>query len=303
MATTAAVLMVVTIVRAGRIAIFQQVVQNQHKPVSLINLKTPPRRRGFFGGDHQNSMYLTSNKHLVLLPCAVLLLAVMDTWHSGFGWWDQQRIYEVILLGAVALFAFKSSILRLSKPVFSLILIFLGLGLFSALLAHYPWYALKEWALYLGLFIFTLLMAKHISTAQVQTWLLLGMAVAAGINAYQFLVYYLMAFLTGIYMLNADLLFNGFSNPRFLNQFQGLLFPVLSYLIWHFWRSNFRYRVVIYSVVFAILATQWCIAFTLDRRSLWVGLTLSHLALLFFSHFWRLLLVQALAMLVGAVLF
>lgn len=174
----------------------------------------------------------------------------------------------------------------------------------SALLAHYPWYALKEWILYLGLFLFTLLMAKHISTAQAQTWLLLGIAAAAGINAYQFLVYYLMAFLTGIYMLNADLLFNGFSNPRFLNQFQGLLIPVLSYLVLHFWRSNSHYRVVIYSVLFAVLATQWCIAFTLGGRSLWVGLTLSHLALLlFFRHFWRLLLVQALAMLAGAALF
>lgn len=249
-------------------------------------------------------MYFTSKKHLSLLLCAVLFLAVASTWHPGFGWWDQQRLYEVILLGVAALFAFKFSVLHLSKPVFFLMLIFLGLGLISALFAHYPWYALKEWDLYLGLFLFTLLMAKHISTAQVQTWLLLGMAVAAGINAYQFLVYYLMAFLTGIYMLNADLLFNGFSNPRFLNQFQGLLIPVLSYLVLHFWRSNSRYRVVIYSVLFAVLATQWCIAFTLGGRSLWVGLTLSHLALLlFFRHFWRLLLVQAFAMLAGAMLF
>src|SRR5699024_4914179 len=114
----------------------------------------------------------------------------------------------------------------------------------------------------------------------------------------------LMAFLTGIYMLNADLLFNGFSNPRVLYQFQGLLIPVLSDLSFHFWPSNFRYRVVSYSVLCAVVATQWCIAFTLGGRSLWVGLTLSHLALLlFFRHFWRLLLVQAFAMLAGAMLF
>src|SRR5699024_12380341 len=93
-------------------------------------------------------MSFTSKKHLALLLCTVLLLAIIETWHSGFGWWDQQRLYEVILLGVAALFAFKSSVLRLSKPAFSLILIFLGLGLMSALLAHHPWYALTEWALY-----------------------------------------------------------------------------------------------------------------------------------------------------------
>lgn len=253
-----------------------------------------------------NSFQLNNKIAAIALP--LLLLALIGTtasiWFNSLGWWDQQRLYQVILLGVAALFAFKFSVLRLPKSVFSLLLVFLGLGLVSALLAHYPWYALKEWALYLGLFLFTLLMAKHIGTTQVQTSLLLGVAIAAGINAYQFLVYYLMAFVTGIYMLNADLLFNGFSNPRFLNQFQGLLIPVLSYLVLHFWRSNSRYRVVIYSVLFAVLATQWCIAFTLGGRSLWVGLTLSHLALLlFFRYFWRLLLVQALAMLAGAALF
>src|SRR5690554_3845936 len=147
-------------------------------------------------------MLFTYKNAFSLLLSIALFLAIASTWHSGFGWWDQQRLYQVMLLGVAALFAFKFSVLRLPKSVLAPLLVFLGLGLASALLAHYPWYALKEWALYLGLFLFTLLMAKYIGTAQVQTWLLLGIALAAGINAYQFLVYYLMAFLTGIYMLN-----------------------------------------------------------------------------------------------------
>lgn len=69
-------------------------------------------------------MYLISKKHLFFLLCAVLILAVASTWHSGFGWWDQQRLYEVILLGVAALFAFKCSVLRLPKSVFFPLLVF-----------------------------------------------------------------------------------------------------------------------------------------------------------------------------------
>lgn len=249
-------------------------------------------------------MYHRSKQYLLLLPCMILLLAIMDTWHSGFGWWNQQRLYQLVLLTFAALFAIKLPVLSLPRVTFVLLLVFFAVGWLSSLLATFPWYALKEWSLYLGLFIFSLLLARHVKTEHFQLVLLAGLAVAAAINAYQFLLYYLMAFLTGIYMLKADVLFNGFSNPRFLNQFQGLLIPVLSYLVLHFWHGNNHYRRLIYPLFFAVLVTQWCIAFTLGGRSLWVGLALSHVMLLLvFRHFWRLVLLQACAMLVGAALF
>src|SRR5699024_3034728 len=126
----------------------------------------------------------------------------------------------------------------------------------------------------------------------------------AFLNAYQFLVYYAMAFATGIYMLDADLLFNGFSNPRFLNQFQGLLIPLVGFLSLHCWQAKKPYHRTFSVMIFITLAVQWCIALTLGGRSLWVGLVLSYvMLLLFFRQFWRLVVIQMAAIFVGGVLF
>lgn len=241
---------------------------------------------------------------MVFLLTAGQFLVIAAIWISGGEWWDQQRIYELVILLLAALFAIRLSLLKLPKPVFWLLAAFLIFGLAASVFSSYPWYALKEWGLYLGLFVFTLLLANNLKDQRLQYVLLVGMSVSAGLNAYQFLLHYLMAFVSGLYLLNADLLFNGFSNPRFLNQFQGLLIPILGYLILYFWRGDSRYRKLVYPLLFTVLATQWCIAFTLGGRSLWIGLGMSHLALLlFFRRFWRLLLIQLLAMAVGAMLF
>ncbi|WP_286594534.1 O-antigen ligase family protein [Thiopseudomonas alkaliphila] len=113
-----------------------------------------------------------------------------------------------------------------------------------------------------------------------------------------------MAFITGIYLLDADVLFNGFSNPRFLNQFQILFMPILAYLALHHWQAAHRYSKLLASIIFTTLLIQWCIAFSLGGRGLWLGLAVSHAALIIlFPRFWRLLGMQATAGLLGFILF
>lgn len=241
---------------------------------------------------------------LLILLCLVLLLSIYDTWHFGFGWWDQQRSYQLAIIFAASLLALKTPFVSLPKSTYALIILFLLVGALSASLAIYPWYAFKEWGLYLGLVLFALLLAYQLKEEKYQYFLLFGLALIAFLNAYQFIVYYAMAFATGIYMLDADLLFNGFSNPRFLNQFQGLLIPLVGVLSLYCWQAKKPYHRTISVMIFITLAVQWCIAFTLGGRSLWVGLGLSYvMLLLFFRQFWRLVAVQMAAIFLGGILF
>lgn len=127
------------------------------------------------------------------------------------------------------------------------------------------------------------------------------MAAVGSIHAFQFLVTYLTAFISGMQMFDADILFSGFSNPRFFGQFQVMLMPVMALLIE---RCREQQRVEIAVLLALALASQWCIAFTLGGRGLWLGLLASHLALLLINrNLWRILAVQAAAALLGFLLF
>lgn len=241
----------------------------------------------------------------VLLACALFSSAVLDTWHFGFSWHDQQRLYQLILLcafaGAAAVFLLAPT---LPRSAFILLYTVLGFGLLSTFFAEFPAWAFKEWARYVGLFILAMVIAYSARQAWFLKALLYLLAATAFLNAFQFLTYYLMAFVTGILMFNADLLFNGFSNPRFLNQFQILFMPILAYLAFHHWQAAHRYSKLLASIIFATLLVQWCIAFSLGGRGLWLGLAVSHAALIvFFPRFWRLLAVQAAAGLLGFIVF
>ncbi len=169
------------------------------------------------------------------------------------------------------------------------------------MLAAWPEWAFKEWSRYGGLLLLALLVGGLAERPTWQSFILWAMAAVGFIHAYQFLVYYLMAFVTGIRMLDADLLLNGFSNPRFFGQFQVMLMPVLALLLE---RCRQQRRVAIAILLALALVSQWCIAFTLGGRGLWLGLLVSHLALLLINRqLWRILALQAGAALLGFLLF
>lgn len=245
-----------------------------------------------------------TTRHFLLLVCAFFTSTVLYTWHYDISWHDQQRLYQLIFL---CMFAGAACFLpppSLPRHVFILLCILLGFGLISAFLADFPVWAFKEWARYAGLFILAMVIAYSARQVWFLKTLLYLLAATAFLNAFQFLTYYLMAFATGILMFNADLLFNGFSNPRFLNQFQMLFMPILAYLAFHHWQTKHRYNKFLASIIFITLLVQWCIAFSLGGRGLWLGLAVSHAALIvFFPRFWRLLAVQAAAGLLGFIVF
>lgn len=240
----------------------------------------------------------------VLLACALFSSTVLDTWHFGFSWHDQQRLYSLILLCAFAGSAVFLPAPILPRSFFIPLYIVLGFGLFSTFFAEFPAWALKEWTRYAGL----ALLALVIAYSARQTWffkaILYLLASIAFLNAFQFAMYYCMAFLTEIHMFDVDLLFNGFSNPRFLNQFQMLFMPVLAGLVVLHWHNHGRYQRLLSSLFFITLLVHWCIALSLGSRGLWLGLAASHLALLlFFPRFWRLLAIQVAAAIVGFLLY
>lgn len=140
--------------------------------------------------------------------------------------------------------------------------------------------------------------------ARRSAWLnfaLWAMAAVGFVHALQFLIYYLMAFITGIRMFNADILFSGFSNPRFFGQFQVMLMPVMALLVE---RCRQQRRIAAFALLGLALISQWCITFILGGRGLWLGLLVSHLALLLINRqLWRISTLQAGAALLGFLLF
>lgn len=237
---------------------------------------------------------------------AVLLIAfcssAIETWHSGYGWHDQQRIYQLILLCACAPLAALLPQATLPRPVLLLLAGLLLLGLFSSSMALWPQWALKEWSRYGGLLLLALLVSGLAERHNWQSFVLWAMAGVGFIHAFQFLVYYLAAFVTGIRMLDSDIFFNGFSNPRFFGQFQVMLMPVMALLVERC--RQHRRHIALGTLLGLALATQWCIAFILGGRGLWLGLLASHLILLVINRqLWRILALQAGTALLGFLLF
>lgn len=239
---------------------------------------------------------------LILLALLVMSfsLSAIEVWHPRFAWHDQQRVAQLILLGGAALILLmQGPHMFLPHWAFYTVVCILTLGLVSSLMAEFPLWALKEWARYAGL----VMLAVVVGATGRRKWCLLvfGIIGCTGLlQAFQFSVYYAVAFLSGIYLLDIHLLFSGFSNPRFFAQFQTLLIPVLSFLILYF-----KSRKVIASVAFYIvLSIHFCIALAMGGRGLWMALAVSAVALLVITpRYWRLLAIQASAGLTGGLVF
>lgn len=237
----------------------------------------------------------------VFLGGLVFASSAVQSWPLGSNWHDQQRILQLFLL---ALFAPVGVMYgrqqALPRPVLYALLVILVLGGLSAWQATFPEWALKEWTRYAGLLSLVILLGSMARNAGLQhafMWMLLGVGI---IHAWQFLVFYLMAFVTGIHMLSPLLLFEGFDNPRFFGQFQILLMPMLAVWSVRLWMDA-RRRLA--GVLLLVLAVQWCIAFSLSGRGLLVGLLVGHLALLVIRpQLWRITALQAAAAILGLLL-
>ena len=226
------------------------------------------------------------------------LLPVFQHWH------DQQRIAQIILS---AVCAFLSIFIIASLPKFARFLFFavFFIGGLSAAVAAHPVWALYEWTTYLGLFFVAAIVCySSVSSVKFNALVLAVLAFATVVNSLQFITVYLAAVFSGLHNFNAAMLYSGFSNPRFLNQFQALSLPVLGYLFFEYYRQHFPCAKALAGVIFISLLTQWVIAFTLGGRGLWLALTVSNLMLIgFFPRYCRLLVAQLIAGLLAWLLY
>lgn len=238
---------------------------------------------------------------LLVVLFILFCLSFIATWNSAYTWHDQQRIYQLLLLLACAPLAVLLPQAPLPRPALLLFAGLIFLGLCSSMLAAWPQWALKEWSRYGGLFLLAVAVSGLAKRPTWQSALLWAMAVAGFIYAFQFIISYLTAFVSGMRILDADILLGGFSNPRFLGQFQVMLMPVMALLVE---RCREQRRAAIAVSLASALVSQWCIAFTLGGRGLWLGLLVSHIALLLINRqLKRALAVQAGAALMGFLLF
>lgn len=224
-------------------------------------------------------------------------LSAITLWGSSFGWHDQQRIAQLCLIIVCSL-----SVVFLPQTTFSyklqmpLVGLFI-LGFVSVLAAQWPTWAVQEWAHYLGLalLVFTVYgLAQEVWRREFILW---ALALVGGVHAFQFLVLYSAAFISGVRLLDANLLFGGFSNPRFFGQFQILLLPVLALLLMQCWQRQSRKVGVL---LLLVMIVQWCVAIILGGRGLWLGVLLSHVSLVLVNRkFWRLLALQTMAATLG----
>ncbi|KAA0695340.1 O-antigen ligase family protein [Halopseudomonas laoshanensis] len=237
---------------------------------------------------------------LLLLVFIFFAFSAVVAWHPDFNWHDQQRVLQLLLLVIAATGLFFLHPIALPPFVFLLVLAIFTLGLFSVLSSEWPSWAWKEWGRYLGLVILALVLGRAAKKAWIVKLVLGTMVCIGSLHAFQFMVYYTAAFISGIYMLDSNILFNGFSNPRFFAQFQVLLMPILAWLAWYLKPRNLALSILF----LAILMTQWCMTFALGGRGLWFGLLVSSIMLLLCSpRYWRLIMVQAAAGLAGFAIF
>lgn len=237
-----------------------------------------------------------------LLAGGLLLfsLGIVETWVSGYGWHEQQRILQLVLLVLILPGILWEPLASPGRLAGSLLLGMLVLGLLSSLLAVWPGWALRELAVFAGLVLLVLRVGAALRQPGIQRVVLAILLLIGSLNALQFLGFYAMAFITGIYMLEPWMLFTGFANPRFLGQFQALLLPLMAASVLLL-RSH---RPALAAILLAMLVVQWNIAWSLGGRGVLLALGAGHGAvLLLYGHrWWRLAVLQALAALCGLLL-
>lgn len=244
--------------------------------------------------------YLLFNA-VIRLVLFLLFLGFCSTaiivWSSSFGWHNQQRIAQLFLIIACSVSVFFLPQAALSRRLQALLAGMVVLGLASALLAQWPAWALQEWARYLGLVLLVFTVSGLTQQSRHCEVLLWALALVGSLHAFQFLVVYSAAFISGARILDADLLFSGFSNPRFFGQLQVMLLPVLALLLV---QSRQRCKTGTVGFLFLVMVIQWCIAFLLGGRGLWLGLLISHVLLALLNRsFKRLLALQVTVAVLG----
>lgn len=207
----------------------------------------------------------------VLLAWLVYLLVAPTI---GFGWiesWhNEQRAVQIVLLAFTALAYCLVGVLTPSESgarwqLPTLLLVFLGLGVISALRAKFVFAALAEVSLFALLAILVVLTARVVSTdvARYVRWarwfaLLFATAYVLGVATR-----YLAAVNLGR-AIDLDVLILGYANPRFPSALHAVLIPFLALTVIE--KTAFRSLRACAAVVLSFL---WAINLGLGTRGIW----------------------------------
>lgn len=228
----------------------------------------------------------------------------LSYWLLDYSWLEQQRATQLLMAACGAfswlILPFRSTQFKSNVP--PLLPLALALGLFSAALAKYPEWALKEWAKYAAMIGMLLYLGWLLRDESKQKIILTVLLAVSLVLAVQFLAFYLASFFTGTRSVNPYLMYPGFDNPRFYGQFQIILIPILHGL---FFQNNWHNRLFNKKLLITILLLQWMIVWALAGRGVMLGLFGATLALLLISEvkYKKLLLQITVCALTGLVLY
>lgn len=222
--------------------------------------------------------------YLLMIGALVLVatLPLVD-WMKGVAWHDQQRVGQTI---AMALSVIAATICfgpgRLRPPRLldpgrhRLLVTVIGAGIVSACLARQPLWGFAEVALGVGSLGVAWVVAtmRRLHGAAVDRILMVVLCfTCTGLMA-RFVAAYLAAIVGGEGSLNAWLLVDGFSNPRFYGQFLTLALPLL--LVPLLVSGDLRRHAVLAGV---LTVFAWTAAITSGTRGTWLGLALAAICL------------------------
>ncbi len=240
-----------------------------------------------------------------ILPFFLLFfLSAVISWDDNWKWHDQQRFFQIVLLCVVLAFSCFlrfSDFPRWTSAVMAMVFL---VGAISSINASFPIWVFVEWGRYVALCVLVMQFSLWAESPKWRGFFILAIVLLAGISAYQFLVFYIIDFFSGIRSLDIDNLFYGFSNPRFLGQFQVIFIPVLGFLLLKVFRERGRYLVPLMISLSLVLSVQWCLIFGLGGRGVWGCLIVSQVALAVIVPRCRVLLyIQLMFIFFGAILF
>jgi O-antigen ligase len=212
------------------------------------------------------------------LGIGTLLLAVSMRVPGVADWHDAQRLWLGVLLLASACAAagpaaHRTALLaaaaRWGRATGTAILAALALGLVSAAGSGFVRLALLEVSTFalLALLAVTVMVVRDRQPARFDRWMLGAIALAAACTVVPFLVAWTAAVTSSAGYVAAEIWQQGFSNPRFLGQFQTLTLPLIAAACLASWLRGYRR-----AAAWAVLLGCWLLALFTATRATWYAL-------------------------------
>jgi len=233
--------------------------------------------------EHGNNIVWSQHIANLLMIATLVLVATLPlvSWLADAHRHDQQRIGQVLTLALVVVITILAFVGGLRLPLllsstnrWLIMLVIMAAGV-SAYLAHQPLWAFTELALGVASLGLAWLVAsmrrlygvQNTDSRIVDRVLLATLFLICAGLVVRFLTSYLAAMVGDIGILDAWLLVDGFSNPRFFGQFLTLALPLLAVPL--LTEGNLRRYALVAGVLIVLV---WTAAIVSGTRGTWLGL-------------------------------